>query len=178
MLLFVGASACGKTELAKYLCEYYNFKKTITTTTRKIRPNEVKDVDYHFLSVEEFQEKISSNSFLEYTTYNNNYYGLLKSDIKDNGVVILEPNGANKLIAYLSEKDLFVVYIEAEAETREKRMLNRLDDKNDIANRIYLDDRLFSISKINRINMILNNDNITISELAKKVAEEYLKYNK
>ena len=55
MLLLIGASASGKTETAKYLMEHFNIKKIITCTTRAPRANEVNDVDYHFLSVEEFQ---------------------------------------------------------------------------------------------------------------------------
>ncbi len=178
MILLVGASASGKTELAKYLVEYYSFRKTITSTTRKIRFNETNDVDYHFLSDDDFVDKLKTDSFLEYTTYNNSYYGLLKSDIRSDGVVILEPSGANKLINYLAEKDLFVVYIEANKDTRGKRMLARLDNKKDIEKRIELDNELFTPSKLDRIDLILNNDNTTIIDLAKKVHEEYIKHTK
>ena len=65
MLLLIGASASGKTETAKYLMEHFNIKKIITCTTRAPRANEVNDVDYHFLSVEEFQRRKDAGLFLE-----------------------------------------------------------------------------------------------------------------
>ena len=45
-----------------------------SVTTRKPREGEVNEVDYYFLSTEEFEKWISEDNFLEYATYNNNYY--------------------------------------------------------------------------------------------------------
>ena len=56
MIVLVGASASGKTELAKQLYQTYGYKKCITTTTREPRKNEVDGIDYHFLSQETFDE--------------------------------------------------------------------------------------------------------------------------
>ena len=49
MLIFVGASASGKTELAYYLKKNYHYHKCSTTTTRPKRHHETQDVDYHFV---------------------------------------------------------------------------------------------------------------------------------
>ena len=54
MLILIGPSASGKTEVAKYLKKMYHIDKIITYTTRNPRENELKDVDYHFISLEEF----------------------------------------------------------------------------------------------------------------------------
>ena len=54
MILLVGASASGKTEVAKLLKALYGIKKVITHTTRPIRKSEENDVDYHFVSKDEF----------------------------------------------------------------------------------------------------------------------------
>lgn len=43
--------------------EHFNIKKIITCTTRAPRANEVNDVDYHFLSVEEFQRRKDAGLF-------------------------------------------------------------------------------------------------------------------
>ena len=54
MIVLIGASASGKTEISKTLCANFTYQKCITTTTRNIRPNEQPGVDYHFLSKEDF----------------------------------------------------------------------------------------------------------------------------
>ena len=62
MLVLVGPSASGKTEATKLLIEKYNLKKLVTYTTRKIRVNEVNGKDYHFISVDEFKQKIQERN--------------------------------------------------------------------------------------------------------------------
>ena len=60
MLVLVGPSASGKSAIVKYLTKNYGLVKFITCTTRAIRVGEVNDVDYHFLSQEEFLEGFSN----------------------------------------------------------------------------------------------------------------------
>ena len=57
MIILVGASASGKSVVVKKMIEKYNFKKVVTYTTRDIRVGEVNDVDYHFVSCEDFLNK-------------------------------------------------------------------------------------------------------------------------
>ena len=52
-------------------------------TSRKPRGSEVDGIDYFFVSKEEFEEHIKNNDFLEYATYNDNYYGTPKSKIQN-----------------------------------------------------------------------------------------------
>ena len=95
MIVLVGASASGKTEIAKLIIKNHGFEKMVTTTTRPMRIGEVRDVDYHFLTKEEFLKRKDNNDFLETTLYNGNYYGTQRSDVGDNKVVIVEIEGAN-----------------------------------------------------------------------------------
>ena len=44
MLVLVGASASGKTDIAKILMDQYGYKKMVTTTSRKPRKGEVNGV--------------------------------------------------------------------------------------------------------------------------------------
>ena len=46
MIILVGPSASGKTEIAKILIKEYGYQKFVTTTTRNIRINEKDNVDY------------------------------------------------------------------------------------------------------------------------------------
>ena len=84
MIVLIGASASGKTEVAKTLIAKKGFSKIVTYTTREIRPSEVNGVDYHFVTKEKFLELKNDNFFLETTTYNNNFYGTPRAYVEEN----------------------------------------------------------------------------------------------
>ena len=54
MLILIGPSASGKTEVAKYLASHFNITKIVTYTTRSPRLNEKNGVDYNFVDVADF----------------------------------------------------------------------------------------------------------------------------
>lgn len=58
------------------------FHFVVTTTTRGRRPNEREGVDYHFVSTDEFQEKLERGDFLEHANVYGNMYGNARSDIE------------------------------------------------------------------------------------------------
>jgi guanylate kinase len=93
MIVLVGASASGKTEIAKKLVSSYGFSKVVTYTTRNKRPNEKIGVDYHFVSEKSFLDKKKKGFFLETTLYNGNYYGTSYDELGINKVLIVDPNG-------------------------------------------------------------------------------------
>ncbi len=168
MIVLIGPSASGKTEIAKYLMKHFGYKKCITTTTRDKRIGEVADVDYHFVSKSTFEQYIKSDLLVEHSVYQQQYYGLLKRDMIPDGIVILDPNGANAALKLGIE--VYVVYIEVSTQERYRRMLNRGDDKGIIASRIENDDALFDIKKIDRIDVIIENQG-DLSQAARKIYE-------
>ena len=84
MLVIVGPSASGKTQIVQELIKTYHMEKLVTYTSRAPRVNEVEGRDYHFISKDDFEEKIKNNFFIEYVNYNNNYYGTSFSDLGEN----------------------------------------------------------------------------------------------
>lgn len=58
------------------------FHFVVTTTTRARRPSEVEGVDYHFVTGDEFQEKLANGDFLEHANVYGNLYGNSRSDIE------------------------------------------------------------------------------------------------
>lgn len=52
-----------------------NSARLITTTSRPLRPGNQEGIDYHFVTKEEFVEKIKNNELLEHNVYAGNYYG-------------------------------------------------------------------------------------------------------
>lgn len=67
----------------KLLDDFSQIKFSVSATTRQPREHEKNGVDYHFLSKEEFREKIAQNRFLEWEEfYNGSLYGTLKADVE------------------------------------------------------------------------------------------------
>ncbi len=175
MIVLVGASASGKTELAKILFKSYGYTKCITTTTRNPRIQEVNDVDYHFLSEQDFLDLKALDAFLEVSIYNGNYYGFQKRDMVTKGVVVVDPNGANSIIEYNPNK-AFIVYIKSTKQTRKKRMIDRGDDMNIINERLDNDQRVFIKSRLKRIDLLIENEDHHLSEIAEEIHNKYMKF--
>jgi len=56
---------------------------SVSATTRAKRDKETNGVDYYFLSVDAFREKIRDDEFIEWEeVYHNGFYGTLKSEIE------------------------------------------------------------------------------------------------
>ena len=173
MIILIGPSASGKTEIAKKLISLFNFKKFVTSTTRSKRVNEVDGVDYYFLTKDAFENKIKENAFIEYTVYNDNYYGSFKSEIGDNKVLIIEPNGLKAFNEFKSKTDKSF-FIKCDENIREKRMLSRGDNPIDIKKRLLNDKNLFN-NNLDVDYVIENDGNSTLEELAKKIYQLYIK---
>ena len=56
---------------------------SISCTTRPPRPGEENSIDYHFLSREDFKQRIAKEEFLEYAEVHGNYYGTLYQPVID-----------------------------------------------------------------------------------------------
>ena len=82
--IFCAPSGSGKSTMVKHLLHTYpnQFELSISCTTRPPRGQEVHGKEYYFISVDEFQERIKNDEFIEYEqVYEGLYYGTLKSEI-------------------------------------------------------------------------------------------------
>jgi guanylate kinase len=84
-ILFVisAPSGTGKTTLCENLRATPDFIYSVSCTTRPPRAGEFDGVDYHFLKKEDFQRRIENGEMLEYALVHGNYYGTLKSTVKE-----------------------------------------------------------------------------------------------
>jgi len=172
MIVLSGASASGKTEVAKVLAAKYGIVKMITTTTRPIRINEVDGRDYFFVTKERFLEMIKQNLFVEYTNYNNNLYGSTKDQIKNDRCVVIDPTGLKAYIA-LNEPSIVTFFLESTEETRYQRMLLRGDKKEDAEARILNDRNVFTKENLSKVDYVIDSEHPTIEELAKEIVNKY-----
>ena len=175
MLVLVGASASGKSNIAKDLIKRFKFKKVVTTTTRKKRHGEENHVDYHFTSEKRFLKKMEKGEFLESVVYNDSYYGTPKDEAGIDKVLIVEPEGANKIYYHQMENVVFF-YLDAPEKIRMDRMLERGDTLINIIDRLEKDEKHFRKNNLVHIDYIIDTSKETTEELTNKVAELYFNH--
>ena len=175
MLIIVGPSAAGKTEVVKKLMEISKLKKLVTYTTRTMRWQEVPGVDYHFVTVDEFKEKLADNFFFEYVIYNDNYYGTAMNDIAPDKVVILEPNGLKEYVERAKDK-VKIAFLECSENTRHCRMIKRMDQAEVISKRLK-GDKLFFTDEIKTLaDWVIDSEGQTVTEVALEILAKYSPY--
>lgn len=173
MILLIGPSASGKTEISKLLGLRYGISKAVTHTTRAPREGEVYGVDYYFVQEEEFLQLEKKGFFVETTLYNGNHYGCSKGEIADDKVVVVDPNGLKSFLA-LKDPSIVSFFLNASEETRKKRMEGRKDKPEDIEKRILNDREAFSLDKVQGIDYFIDTDKKTMESLVKEIYEDYL----
>jgi guanylate kinase len=83
LFVVTGPSGAGKGTLIKgLLARRSDLELAVSATTRPRRPGEIDGKDYHFLSEEEFLERVERGEFLEHVVYVSGRYGTLRSEIQ------------------------------------------------------------------------------------------------
>jgi len=173
MIVLAGASASGKTEVAKLLNKKYGISKIVTTTTREKRKGEVDGVDYFFVSKEQFEKMIQENKFVEYTLYNGQLYGSTKDQIANDKCVVIDPAGLRAYIN-LNNKNIVTFYLEADEKTRHKRMVARGDDPSKIESRIANDRIAFKKENIATVDFIIDsNEDSSVEKVTDEIYKIY-----
>ncbi len=130
IIIITAPSGAGKTSITKQLMKHFpQLAFSISAATRVKRKHEQNGVDYHFMSVEEFQQKIHENAFMEWEmVYEGNYYGTLKSEMEriwSNGqvpVLDIDVKGAIH-VQDLYPKQILTIFIEPPSIEELKRRL-------------------------------------------------------
>lgn len=84
LVIFSAPSGAGKTTLVHYLLKQdLALKFSVSATTRACRKGEQDGVDYYYLSVADFKQKIQEGAFVEWEeVYTDNFYGTLKIEVE------------------------------------------------------------------------------------------------
>lgn len=104
--LFVvsGPSGTGKdTVVARLLKSHPEIQHTVSATTRAPREGEKNGINYHFMSVADFEQHLADGQIVEHTQYCKNYYGTLRSEIEGRMkagipvILVIEVEGAGNI---------------------------------------------------------------------------------
>ena len=83
LIVLSGLSGAGKDAvLIRMRASGYPLEYITTVTTRPQRANERDDMDYHFISGEEFQKMVKHNDLLEWANVYGNWYGVPRKPVK------------------------------------------------------------------------------------------------
>lgn len=169
MIVLVGESASGKSSIEKYLVDNYGYNKVVSYTTRSPRPNEVDGVDYHFISVEEFNSLKYRGFFAETAVYNNWNYGTAKEDCTNDKVAVVTPHGLRQ-ISKINGINVISFYIKVPRRDRLIKILQRGDNIEEAYRRSLSDVGQFDGIE-DEVDYIIHNDGYkkSISEIAEEV---------
>lgn len=139
-IIIMGKSAAGKNFMARKMISL-GMKQIVTDTTRAKRPGEKEGIDYHFLSVEQFEKKVRNGKYLEYKRYvtvdGPVYYGTPVYAFEEGDFIILTPSGVKDIVPILEEKriDYITVLLTADKDLRIQRSLKRGDKVDEVLRR-------------------------------------------
>lgn len=178
IIVITGKTSSGKDSIVNKLISSHGYNHIITYTTRPKRKGEKQDIAYHFISDEEFKQKIDEDFFAEYKSYDTEfgiwYYGSSLEDIKnadDKSVIILTPQGYRDVKDKLPEKDITCIYLYANNTTLKKRLTKRGDDIKEADRRLERDTEDFKGFESEADRIIYNNDGEEIENVINKILQ-------
>ena len=179
-IIFCAPSGSGKTTIVKHLLENNpDLGFSISASTRDKRGRTEQDgKDYHFLTPDEFKEKIINHEFIEWEeVYEGNYYGTLKSEIDrvwnegKNVIFDVDVKGGLKLKEYFGKHALAIFVKVPTMEILEQRLRDRGTESPDSLSRRLFKAK-FEMSFQNEFDVVLVNE-----ELNKSLAEAQRLYD-
>ncbi len=103
LLVISGPAGSGKGTVNAHLLKTGRFVYSVSATTRAPRPGEVDGVNYHYITREDFADRIANGGMLEYTEYCGNFYGTPKKEAEEvlasgkNLILEIEVEGAKQV---------------------------------------------------------------------------------
>ena len=142
LLIVASPSGAGKTSLCRRLmADHGGLELSVSMTTRGIRPGEVADRDYHFVSHDEFQRGIDDDAFLEWADVHGNRYGSPRAPVDkalSEGRDVLfdiDWQGARQIAEKCPEDAVRVFILPPSLEELRRRLVTRSQDADDVIER-------------------------------------------
>lgn len=140
VIIFSAPSGSGKSTIINHLLEKkVPISFSISATSRPLRGTEVNGKEYHFLTIKEFQERISLGEFLEYEeVYPGRFYGTLKSEVDDklqqgtNVVLDIDVKGALNVKKVYGDQALAIFIMPPSLEALRERLNKRGTDSPEV----------------------------------------------
>ncbi|SNR45594.1 MULTISPECIES: guanylate kinase [Hymenobacter] len=183
IIAFSAPSGAGKTTIVHRLLERIpELSFSISACTRDKRGRtEANGKDYYFISVQEFQEKIRQDAFVEWEeVYEGAFYGTLKSEIEriweggEHAVLDVDVKGGLSIKEFYKERALAIFVKPPSLEVLEQRLRNRATDSAaSISARIYKAN--FELTFEDRFDVTIVNDDLDKAiDQAEKLVRDFI----
>ena len=140
LIVVSGPAGSGKGTVNHILLESPEYAFSVSATTRAPRPGEVNGVNYHYISTEEFRERIRRDELLEYTCYCGNYYGTPKKETEEalaagkNMILEIEVEGAIN-VKRLCPEAVLIMLLPPSFAIQEQRLRGRATETEEVIQR-------------------------------------------
>ena len=143
VFVITGPSGVGKGTLIRTLLERVGeLELSVSATTRRPRPGEAHEVDYHFLSEDEFERRVREGEFVEHAHYSGRRYGTLRSELEQRlagghpVVLEIEVQGARQIREAMPEAVQIFIAPPSEEALRARLVGRGTDDPEQVAARL------------------------------------------
>lgn len=185
LFIFSAPSGSGKSTIVQWLMKEHPELKmafSISATSRAPRGTEQNGVEYFFLTVEEFEQRIRNNEFLEYEeVYKGGFYGTLKEQVEkqleagQNVVFDVDVKGGVNIKKFYGERALSLFIQPPSVEELRRRLVGRATDSPE-----KIEERLakaeYELSFAPQFDNIVVNDNLDDAKAETlKLVTEFLK---
>ena len=183
LIIITAPSGAGKTSITRYLMQTFSqLAFSISAATRQPRGNEKNEVDYHFMSIDDFKYKIQHNEFVEWEmVYEGKYYGTLKAELdsiwQQNKIPVLDIDVKGAIHVQqqypLSSLSLFI-QTPSVAELKKRLESRGTETKESLAARV--NKAAYELSFKDQFNKLITNDDLqrACSE-AESIVAEFIK---
>ena len=130
LLIISGPAGSGKGTVNRHLLNTGDFVFSVSATTRAPRPGEEDGVNYHFITKEDFRDRIENGGMLEYTEYCGNFYGTPRKEAEavlnggKNLILEIEVDGAKQVKSKYPDAVL-IMLLPPSFKTQEQRLRSR-----------------------------------------------------
>jgi guanylate kinase len=143
VFVITGPSGVGKGTLIRGLMERIpDLQLSVSATTRAPRRGEQDGVDYHFLTREEFERRVSQGDFVEHADYAGRRYGTLRSELEQRAragaalVLEIEVQGARQVRSAVPDAVLVFIAPPSPQALRERLLDRGTDDPAEVERRL------------------------------------------
>ncbi|MBP5578442.1 MAG: guanylate kinase [Ruminococcus sp.] len=181
LIVFSAPSGCGKGTMLEEILKDERFAVSVSATTRAPREGEKDGVNYHFLTREDFEQRVADGKFIEHAEYCQNLYGTLVSEVDGrlerglNVILEIEPQGAMKIRE--KRPDAVFIFVVPPSIGELRRRLKKRGTESDEVIEERVSKAAWEISQAEKYDYIIVNDALedAISDFFAVIRGEQLK---
>jgi len=181
LIVFSAPSGCGKGTMLEEILKDKSFAISVSATTRAPREGEKDGVNYHFLTREDFEQRIADGKFIEHAEYCQNLYGTLSSEVDGrleqglNVILEIEPQGAMKIRE--KRPDAIFIFVVPPSVNELRRRLKKRGTETDEVIEERVSKAAWEISQAEKYDYVIVNDALedAISDFFAVIRGEQLK---